>query len=156
MRNRKRESRAEKQDCQITKSAGSPVARHGKCSRRGGYKENEYRVRLFESSATPDRDTHSTKANQQDFRAKLGNRTSESGKNGPCGQGLPTSDAVGAGSNVSAHFSDVWHGADLGFPTISQAVIWRSDLTVVQVLCGLAEASANLNICVCSLRKTLQ
>ncbi len=33
-------------------------------------------------------------------------RTPESGKNGPSGQGLPRSGAVGAGSNTSAHY--VW------------------------------------------------
>jgi hypothetical protein len=55
----------------------------GKCSRGGGYKDNDYQVRHHASDATPDRDTHSTKANQQGLRAELGNRTSESGKNGP-------------------------------------------------------------------------
>ena len=34
----------------------------------------------------------------------LGNRTSDRGKNGPCGHGPPNSDAVGAGSDASAHF----------------------------------------------------
>lgn len=88
-------------DHQISRQSGRKT---GKCGRGGGYKDNDYQVRHHASDATPDRDTHSTKANQQGLRAKLGNRTSESGKNGPCGQGLPTSDAVGAGSNVSAHF----------------------------------------------------
>ncbi len=55
----------------------------GKCGRGGGYKDNDYQVRHHASDATPDRDTHSTKANQQGLRAELGNRTSESGKNDP-------------------------------------------------------------------------
>jgi hypothetical protein len=33
-----------------------------------------------------------------------GSRTPETGKNGPSGQGLPISGAVGAGSDASAHY----------------------------------------------------
>ena len=90
-------------------SAGHQIGRQvfrkkGKCGRCGGYEENDYQVRRHASVAKPDRDTHSIKVNQQGLRAKLGNQTSESGKNGPCGLGLPTSDAVAADSNVSGHF----------------------------------------------------
>ena len=65
---------------QISRQTGRKT---GKCGRGGGYKDNEYQVRLIAREATPDRDTHSTKANQQGLRAELGNLTSESGKNDP-------------------------------------------------------------------------
>ena len=75
----KRSGTEEMPDHQISRQTGRKT---GKCGRSGGYKDNDYRVRHYASDATPDRDTHSTKANQQGLRAKLGNRTSESGKNG--------------------------------------------------------------------------